>query len=103
FTSYLQLEKHCSPHTVVAYGRDLREFSAFCREQHGLDTIDDVGYGLIRNWIVALSGKGLGNRSINRKLSSLSAYYRFLLKVGQCSVSPMAGHRALKTEKRMEL
>lgn len=103
FTSYLSLEKQYSPHTVKAYVRDITEFSDFCRQGHGLSQIDDLDYPLIRNWIVHLSGQELSNRSINRKLSSLSAYYRFLMKVGQRSVSPMAKHRALKTDKKVEL
>jgi len=103
FTSYLRLERNCSPHTIKAYARDIGAFAAYCREDHSLDSIDPVGYPLIRGWIVALSAKGLSNRSINRKLSSLSAYYRFLMKVGELSVSPMDGHRALRTDTKVEL
>lgn len=103
FTSYLHLERNYSPHTIKAYGRDLEEFANFCHEAYELDSIDKVDYPLIRSWIVALSGKAISNRSINRKLSSLSAYYRFLMKVGRLSASPMAAHRALKTEKKVEL
>src|SRR5690606_38974710 len=103
FTSYLNLEKQYSPHTVKAYVRDITEFSDYCREWHDLPQIDDLDYPTIRNWIVHLSGSERSNRSINRKLSSLSAYYKFLMKVGQLSVSPMDRHRALKTDKKVEL
>ncbi len=103
FTSYLNLEKKYSPHTVKAYVRDITEFTDFCRDSQELSQIDDLDYPTIRNWIVHLSGRGLSNRSINRKLSSLSAYYKFLMKVGRLPVSPMAKHRALKTDKKVEL
>ena len=103
FIAYLKLEKNYSDHTVKAYGKDLGEFSEFCRNHYDLVDIDEVGYPLIRNWIVALSENQVSNRSINRKISSLQAYYKFLLKIERISVSPLAKHRALKTEKKVEV
>ncbi|MCB0373383.1 MAG: site-specific integrase, partial [Muricauda sp.] len=49
FIAYLKLEKNYSDHTVKAYGKDLGEFSEFCRDNHDLVDIDEVGYPLIRN------------------------------------------------------
>ncbi|KAB5486601.1 tyrosine-type recombinase/integrase [Flagellimonas hadalis] len=103
FIAYLKLEKNYSPHTIKAYERDIGEFSTFCEEHHDTSSITDVGYSLIRNWIVSLSDSGMSNRSINRKISSLQAYYKFLMKVGQIAVSPLVKHRALKTEKKVEV
>lgn len=78
-------------------------FSDFCREQHDEQDMVTVAYPLIRNWIVHLSEQGVSNRSINRKISSLQAYYKFLLKVGDITVSPLIKHRALKTSKKVEV
>ncbi|MER3373423.1 MAG: tyrosine-type recombinase/integrase [Allomuricauda sp.] len=103
FISYLKLEKNYSRHTIQAYQRDVEEFSTFCEEAHAIESIIDVGYPLVRNWIVHLSGNEVSNRSINRKISSLRAYYRFLLKVGEISVSPLKKHKALKTDKKVEV
>ncbi|WP_228238924.1 tyrosine-type recombinase/integrase [Allomuricauda sp. M10] len=103
FTSYLKLEKNYSDHTVKAYGRDLDAFTGFCRENYDETNIDAAGYPMIRNWIVSLSNEGVSNRSINRKISSLQAYYKFLLKIGEITASPLAKHRALKTEKKVEV
>ncbi len=103
FISYLQLEKNYSQHTIRAYERDVIEFSAFCEENHAEQSIIDIGYSMIRNWIVHLSTNEVSNRTINRKISSLRAYYRFLLKVGQISVSPLKKHKALKTDKKVEV
>ena len=103
FISYLRLEKNYSEHTVKAYEKDIKAFVGFCREYHGEDDIVDISYPLIRNWIVALSDVGLSNRTINRKISSLQAYYRFLLKVGDITISPLVKHRALKTQKKVEV
>ncbi|MHA7865555.1 tyrosine-type recombinase/integrase [Flagellimonas marinaquae] len=103
FISYLKLEKNYSQHTIKAYERDLVTFSDFCREQHDEQDMVIVAYPLIRNWIVHLSEQGVSNRSINRKISSLQAYYKFLLKVGDITVSPLIKHRALKTSKKVEV
>ncbi|WP_127141003.1 tyrosine-type recombinase/integrase [Flagellimonas marinaquae] len=103
FISYLKLEKNYSQHTIKAYERDLVTFSDFCREQHDEQDMVTVAYPLIRNWIVHLSEQGVSNRSINRKISSLQAYYKFLLKVGDITVSPLIKHRALKTSKKVEV
>ena len=103
FTAYLKLEKNYSVHTVNAYARDLREFSDFCEQDYQLHSIDDAEYTLVRNWIVCLAGKGLSNRTINRKVASLKAYYRFLMKTGEISNTPLRKHRALKTSRKLEV
>lgn len=103
FFEYLQLEKKCSAHTVTAYRADLTEFSNFISSEYEQEGIRDVNYPQIRNWIVLLVEKGLSNRTINRKVSSLKAYFRFLQKTKQLEVSPLAKHSALKTSKKIQV
>ena len=103
FTDYLQLEKKYSPQTVKAYHRDIASFSEFCESTYNNAIIKDVNYPQIRNWIVYLSENQLSNRSINRKISSLKAYYKFLLKAKQIKINPLAKHKALKTPKKIEI
>lgn len=103
FTSFLLLEKNYSPLTVRAYEKDVREFENFCRLQFGPMDIDEAPYSLIRSWIVALAGSGISNRSVNRKISSLRAYYKFLLGIGRLTVSPLSKHRALRTGRKLEV
>ncbi|MFD2727022.1 tyrosine-type recombinase/integrase [Hyunsoonleella rubra] len=103
FADYLLLEKNYSKLTVQAYQKDLESFEAFISEEYGSKSIKKVNYAQIRTWIVALVESGLTNRSINRKISSLSTYYKFLLKVGDIEVNPLAKHRALKTSKRVQV
>lgn len=103
FISYLRLEKNYSHHTIKAYQKDIEAFAQFCMEHHGEEDIMGISYPLVRNWIVDLSDHGVSNRTINRKISSLQAYYKFLLKVGDVSVSPLVKHRALKTSKKVEV
>lgn len=103
FTDYLQLEKKYSSHTVTAYLKDLQDFRQFAiREYEYLDIVD-VNYAVIRNWIVSLVDVGISNRTVNRKISSLKTYYKFLLKTGQIEASPLAKHKALKTSKKIQV
>jgi len=103
FTDYLHLEKNYSPHTVNAYNKDLLEFSGFLKNEFENDKIDDVNYSQIRSWIVSLVESKISNRSVNRKMASLKAYYKFLLRTGQMEVNPLANHKALKTSKKIEV
>jgi len=103
FIDYLSLEKNYSVHTITAYRRDIEAFEAFCSGEFGLKSIADVEYSLIRSWVVALVDSKISNRSVNRKIASLKAYYKFLQGIGQIEVNPLARHKALKTSKKIEI
>ncbi|MCB0375103.1 MAG: site-specific integrase, partial [Sinomicrobium sp.] len=103
FTDYLQLERNYSLQTIKAYRRDIESFSEFCKAMYDSGDINDVNYPQIRNWIVHLSEHQLSNRSINRKIASLKAYYKFLLKTRQIGITPLARHKSLKTPKKIEI
>lgn len=103
FLEYLQLEKKYSPHTIAAYRNDLNRFSEFISSEFSEEHIAQIGYPLIRNWIVHLVSAKISNRSINRKISSLRSYYKFLQKIGERSSTPLAKHKALKTEKKLQV
>jgi integrase/recombinase XerC len=103
FIAYLSLEKNYSPHTTTAYQNDIVEFKNFCRQEYSLEDIAQVSYNLIRSWIVSLVESGNSNRSVNRKIASLKAYYKFLLGVGILTINPLSKHKALKTSKKIEI
>tara|TARA_R110000823_G_scaffold310167_1_gene434950 strand:+ start:1165 stop:2055 length:891 start_codon:yes stop_codon:yes gene_type:complete len=103
FISYLSLEKNYSKHTVKAYENDIIEFSHFCEVQYDIADIDKVDYSLIRLWIVNLSEREINNRSINRKISSLKSYFKFLQKIEVLDLNPLIKHKALKTSKKLEI
>ncbi|MBT8178429.1 MAG: tyrosine-type recombinase/integrase [Eudoraea sp.] len=103
FVNYLTLEKKYSGHTSKAYEKDVREFGAFCKEEFDLTEPEQADYPLIRSWIVALIDKQVSNRSVNRKIASLKAYYKFLLRTGTITHNPLARHQSLKTPKRVEV
>lgn len=103
FLEYLSLEKKCSPHTLKAYQANLEAFEVFITEQGSLETIEVVSYGEIRAWIVSLIQSGNTPRTVNRKLSALRSYYKFLLRIGCIPVSPLKEHKALKTDTKVAL
>ncbi|MFD1163386.1 MULTISPECIES: tyrosine-type recombinase/integrase [Hwangdonia] len=103
FTDYLLLEKNYSALTVNAYQNDLENFSAFIKTEFETHTINKVNYPQIRHWIVSLVESGLANRSVNRKISALSTYYKFLLKIGEIETNPLSKHKALKTSKKIQV
>ncbi|WP_350287763.1 tyrosine-type recombinase/integrase [uncultured Croceitalea sp.] len=103
FLSYLALEKKYSLHTINAYRSDIKDFKTFLTTFDQPIDIDTIDYQLIRNWIVTLVNKEISNRTVNRKIASLKAYYKFLQKIGVIDRSPLAKHRALKTDKKLEV
>ena len=103
FTDYLLLEKNYSALTVNAYKSDLTFFLKYVKTEFDDHSINDVNYSQIRSWIVSLVESGISNRSINRKISSLNTYYKFLLRVGDIELNPLAKHRALKTSKKIQV
>lgn len=103
FLNYLALEKKYSRHTITAYQNDLNTFQLFCNHEFGNESIVDVNYAQIRNWIVSLVNSKITNRSINRKVSSLKSFYRFLQKTKQIESSPLVKHQALKVLKQVQV
>lgn len=103
FIDYLLLEKKYSPHTVTAYTKDIERFLNFVSDVYEQNTLLLVNYSMIRSWIVSLVDSGIANSSINRKVSSLKTYYKFLLKTGQITETPLARHRSLKVAKKVQI
>jgi len=101
FTDYLALEKKYAKHTVAFYQKDLESFQSYIQEEFYTDDFTQVNYPMIRSWIVALVDSGLHAKSVNRKLSALKSFYKFLLKTGTVQESPMTKHKALKTPKQV--
>ena len=103
FLDYLNLEKNYSQHTLIAYRNDIEGFQEFAAKEFEYSEIKTVSYSIIRSWIVKLVDDGVSNTTINRKISSLRTYYKFLLKIGDIEVSPLAKHKVLKTSKKLQV
>lgn len=103
FKDYLQMQKNYSLHTVKAYVKDIEEFDSYNKIHFEQDSIDIVGYSQIRSWIVSLVDGNISASSVNRKISSLKSYYKFLLRIKQIEQSPLLKHKALKTPKKIQI
>ncbi len=103
FLDYLNLEKNYSKHTILAYAKDIEMFQEFLTDNHDSEDLTKVGYSEIRQWIVELVNSGISNRTINRKISSLNTYYKFLLRIKQIQTNPLKQHKALKVGKKVQL
>ena len=103
FLEYLLLEKKYSSHTIKAYESDLISLQDFCRLNFDQENISHVNYSQIRSWIVLLVDQKLSNRSINRKVSSLKSFYKYLQKIKLIDINPLANHKVLKTSKKIQI
>ena len=103
FLNYLALEKKYSPHTTTAYLNDLNSFQEFCNNEYDNQSIVEVNYAQIRSWIVSLVNANISNRTINRKISSLKSFYKFLQKIKEIKFNPLAKHKALKVPKQVQV
>ncbi len=103
FLDYLTLEKNYSKLTVKAYEKDIVDFSAFAKANYDQGDITTIHYSQIRTWIVSLVDSGISNRTVNRKISSLKSFYKFLIKIEVVEVSPLAKHKSLKIPKKLQI
>ena len=103
FLDYLQLEKNYSSNTLSAYKRDLIQYNKFIIENNGNLEIENADYKIIRSWIVSMVNSNISNRSINRKVSSLKSFYKFLIKTDTIKSSPLKAHSPLKQSKKIQV
>jgi integrase/recombinase XerC len=89
FLEYLRLERNYSANTVESYGNDLREFEKYFRSVDEEIDFPTVDADVIRAWMVSLMDAGYAATSVNRKLSSLRSFYRFLLRTKRVEADPM--------------
>lgn len=101
FLDYLRFERRFSPHTIVAYQKDITQFSDFLMKQYDNNSLTIVSHQQVRSWIIYLLDLGLTSASINRKLASLKAIYRFYLKRGLIKTNPMTKVIGPKNSKRL--
>ena len=103
FLNYISFEKKYSQHTVTAYKNDLISFQIFCENEYGSNKIDTVNYAQIRTWIVSLVNANISNNTINRKVSSLKSFYKFLQKTKHIKENPLSKHKSLKVPKQVQV
>lgn len=101
FYQYLQSEKRFSVHTVAAYKSDLSQFGDYLTAAYGISADAEITYSMVRSWLASLIDEGLTSRSVNRKLSTLKAYFRYLMKEGLISFNPVSKAISLSIPSRL--
>ncbi|MBR76991.1 MAG: integrase [Flavobacteriales bacterium] len=102
FLNFIKTERRLSPHTIKSYSSDLKQFSKFLSKVCNINSdINQVTFQTIRSWVVCLLENNINPRSVNRKISVLKSYYKFLLQEGILSYNPMIKIISPKTSKRL--
>ncbi len=101
FEGYLKFEKRYSQHSIIAYTGDLADFEQYTRQLFGVNTVTAITAIYIRNWLAHLKNQGMEAKTINRKISSLKSFFKYLLKMGWVATSPVATIKSLKTPRRL--
>jgi len=102
FLKYLKFEKRYSENTISAYNNDLLQFNSFIESETAGISVENASRNIIRSWIVSLaSEKKDSPRSIQRKVTSLRSFYKYLLREGVIQKNPTVGIHPPKTEKKL--
>jgi integrase/recombinase XerC len=101
FLNYLTVERRFSKHTIISYKTDLSQFAKFIKDSYELEDIKEVNHLYIRSWIVSLMENGIDPKSVNRKITALRSFYKFLIKTEVIDKNPMLKIQAPKVSKKL--
>ncbi len=101
FVNYIGKEKRLSENTLLAYQTDLIQFKDFLSTEYAIENVSEVKASIIRSWMVHLMENNISNRSINRKISTLQSYYKYLMRVQKLDGNPMNGILRPKVAKKL--
>ena len=101
FLAYLKHEKRYSDHTVTSYRNDLEQFYRYIKQAFDIENISEASHLYIRSWMAQMSEADMGARSINRKISALRSYCKFLMKRGLLEKDPTIKIQTPKASKRL--
>lgn len=103
FLDYLKFEKRFSPHTLISYQTDLGQFFNFVSEQYGNTDTKAISAAIIRSWLASLKGQKNSSKTINRKISSLKSFFKYLMRQGEILQTPMTTVISPRNGKRLPL
>lgn len=101
FLHYLRFEKRYSPHTLVSYENDLRAFRDYLTTTYGIETTSAVSHFHVRGWLASLKEEKMAVTTINRKMSSLSAFFKYLMRTGISDNNPVKKLHSQKLPERL--
>ena len=101
FLDYLRFEKRYSQHTIISYQNDLEQFFQFLISQFDGPELPNISSVFVRSWLAEMRNDKISPKSINRKISSLKSFFKYQLKLGAISQTPMTTIVSLKMNKRL--
>ena len=102
FIQYISAEKRFSEHTIKSYLTDLNQFTTYIGAVFEIhEDVNEINFQIIRSWIASMLEKEISPRSVNRKISTLKTYFKFLLRNKFLKESPMLKVVAPKSKKRL--
>ncbi len=101
FLQYLRFEKRYSPHTLLAYQKDLEQFDSYLSQEFSMNDLKLITHFHIRGWLAGMKGEKQTSRTINRKISSLNSYYKYLRRLGYVEKNPVRQLHAQRLPERL--
>ena len=101
FLDYCRFQKRYSQHTFIAYQNDLSAFAKFLVKEYGEVAIDAIKTTFIRTWLASLKEDEITSKTINRKISSLRSFFKYLLKQEVVKINPVSAIISPKMPKRL--
>ncbi|MDI9320287.1 MAG: tyrosine-type recombinase/integrase [Phycisphaerales bacterium] len=101
FKHFLRFEKRYSPHTLTAYMADLGQFSDYLDQHYDDLSFSKINHFHLRGWLAELKENSQNERSINRKISSINGYYKYLLRKGLVEKNPTGLIHSLRLPERL--
>jgi integrase/recombinase XerC len=101
FLDYLRFQKRYSRHTIIAYKKDIEDFFLFLVDAFESPNLNDINAVIVRTWLAKLKEENITSKSINRKISSLKSFFKYLMKEGVVDATPMSIITSPKINKRL--
>src|SRR5687768_7432250 len=101
FLDHIKFQKRYSRHTIVSYETDLTSLFNFIETEYIDTEIANIKPAYIKSWLAGIKESGSSSRTINRKISTLKTFFKFHLRQGTITISPMVNVTSQKTSKRL--
>jgi integrase/recombinase XerC len=101
FLDYLKYQKRYSAHTIRSYHDDITQFFGFLQTQFGESSLGAIGHNHVRSWLASIRERDITAKTINRKISSLKSFFKYLVRSGVLEETPMTRVLTPKISKRL--
>ena len=101
FLRYIEFEKRYSKHTLISYNTDLTQFFNFLYGEYKISDITSINHHIIRFWISSMLDNGISARTVNRKITTLKSFYKFLIYEDVISENPTQKIVSPKNSKKL--